>query len=94
MIDKNCEDEYAKLWQMYGDLEDRYARLREALEDSYKISVCYFPSKQEVEATWENTEGDAVMVTFPVDAEIGDRLAEIVPCGAYHKAIALQEVDS
>jgi len=28
----NCEDEYAKLWQMYGDLEDERDRLREALE--------------------------------------------------------------
>ena len=27
------DDEYAKLWQMYGDLEDERDRLREALED-------------------------------------------------------------
>ena len=66
-------------------------RLREELRDSYKISVCYFPKKQEIEATWEDAEGTAVMVTFPVDAEIGERLAELVPCGAYYKATALQE---
>ena len=32
MIDKNCDDEYARLWQMYGELEDERDRLREALE--------------------------------------------------------------
>jgi len=29
----NCEDEYATLWQMYGDLEDKCDRLREALQE-------------------------------------------------------------
>ena len=31
------EDEYAKLWQMYGDLEDERDRLRKALEWYEKI---------------------------------------------------------
>ena len=29
---RNLEDEYAKLWQMYGDLEDERDRLRKAIE--------------------------------------------------------------
>ena len=85
------ENEYANLWQMYGDLEEECDRLREELGDSYKISVCYFPAKHEIEATWEDAEGARIMVTFSVDAEIGERLAEIIPCGAYYKATALQE---
>lgn len=32
IANKDCEDEYAKLWQMYGDLEAECDRLREALE--------------------------------------------------------------
>ena len=27
MSEKNCEDEYAKLWRIYGDLEDERDRL-------------------------------------------------------------------
>ena len=27
---RNLEDEYAKLWQMYGDIEAKHDRLREA----------------------------------------------------------------
>ena len=34
------EDEYAKLWQMYGDIEDERDRLREALE----MIATYTPS--------------------------------------------------
>ena len=37
MSDKRCEDEYARLWQMYGDLEDERDRLREALEKITKF---------------------------------------------------------
>ncbi len=60
---------------------------------SYKISVCYFPKKGEIEATWENEEGERVDVTFNIDNETGRKLAELVPCGAYHSAaLAGQEV--
>jgi hypothetical protein len=54
---------------------------------SYKISVCYFPKKGEVEATWENEEGERVDVTFSIDEETGMKLAELVPCGVYHDAV-------
>ena len=30
---RNLEDEYAKLWKMYGDLEDRCDRLQKALRE-------------------------------------------------------------
>jgi len=37
MTHKHCEDEYAKLWQMYGDLEDERDRLKERIYQSIKI---------------------------------------------------------
>lgn len=57
----------------------------------YKISVCYFPGRGEVEATWEDDEFNMVDVTFPVDEETGYKLAEMVPRCVYHDALAARE---
>lgn len=49
---------------------------------SHQITGCFFPKKNEIEATWESLEtGDAVSITFVTSPEIGHKFAEIIqPC--------------
>jgi len=56
MTDKNCEDEYARLWQMYGDLEDERDRLRGAVETILMID----PGKEDAAFLAVTVAGEAL----------------------------------
>jgi predicted nucleic acid-binding Zn-ribbon protein len=61
------EDEYAKLWQMYGDLEEERDRLREALEWTRDMIIerttindqkFYRPTVEKIRAALQETSDD------------------------------------
>lgn len=60
-------DEYAKLWQMYGDLEDERDRLREALEN-VEAQTVMVPQVQPADYTIRQI---AVIVKIALQ-EVGD----------------------
>jgi len=56
MTHKHCEDEYAKLWQMYGELEDERDRLRDAALAYQELSTCYLIGKRTTEKLFARLE--------------------------------------
>lgn len=66
------------------------------MEATHKISVVFFPTKLELELTWEDIEtGQRVGITTKVpDLETGEKIAKIVPPCVYHPAITRKELSN
>ena len=67
----NCEDEYAKLWQMYGDLEDDRDRLREMLGTAIQVIPRQYESLSPVQKSRVIRDVMAVLAALQ---EAGDKL--------------------